>query len=63
VQALLGGTRQPDAWRLRLKRHRLSGRYLAAIGTEILGLIAVPYGEELLRCVRAGRKAPSGHRR
>jgi hypothetical protein len=56
VQALLSGTSRPDAWRLRLKRHRLSGAYLAAIGVEIIGLIAVPYGEELLRCVRASRQ-------
>jgi hypothetical protein len=60
VQTLLGGTRQPGAWRLRLKRHRPPGGYLAAIGAEIVGLIAVPYGEELLRCMRASRRSARG---
>lgn len=59
VQALLGGARRADAWRLRWKRHRLSGGYLVAIGAEIIGLIALPYGEELLRCVRASRQTAS----
>jgi hypothetical protein len=60
VQALLGGTRQPGAWRLRRKRHRLSGGYLTAIGAEIVGLIALPYGEELWRCIRASRQSAGG---
>ncbi|QYN26437.1 diguanylate cyclase/phosphodiesterase [Amycolatopsis sp. DSM 110486] len=41
-----------SAWRLRLKRHRLPAGYLAGIATAITGLIALPYGEELNRCIR-----------
>ena len=40
------------AWRLRLRRRRLPGRYLAGIAAGIAGLIAVPYAEELWRCAR-----------
>lgn len=47
--------RQPGdrrAWRLRLRRRRLPGRYLAGIAAGIVGLVAVPYAEELWRCAR-----------
>src|SRR6266566_982205 len=40
------------AWRLRLRRRRLPGRYLAGIAAGIAGLVAVPYAEELWRCAR-----------
>jgi hypothetical protein len=54
-----GAWRAPAArdWRLRPRRRRLPGRYLAAIGAGIGALIAVPYGEELWRCARAARVA------
>jgi len=37
---------------LRLRARRLPGGYLAAMAAGVAGLIAAPYGEELLRCVR-----------
>ncbi|BBY11818.1 hypothetical protein MMARJ_25580 [Mycobacterium marseillense] len=40
--------RSRDAWRLRWKRNRLPGGCLAAAGA---GVIAVPYGAELYRCI------------
>jgi hypothetical protein len=39
-------------WRLRLRRRRLPGGYLAGLLTAVVGLIAIPYGEEMWRCVR-----------
>ncbi len=46
--------RQRDAWRLRPRQRRLPGGYLAAIAAGVGALIAAPYGEELVRCWRAG---------
>lgn len=48
----LGG--RPD-WQLKPKRNRLSARYRAGLLAAVTGLVAVPYGEELLRCARARR--------
>jgi hypothetical protein len=58
VQALL----HPPAGSLAaaLEAAPTAGGYLAAIGPEIVGLIALPYGEELLRCIRASRRSASG---
>lgn len=53
LRVLLLGTRGRDAWRLRLKRNRLPAGYLGPIGAAILGLVVLPYAEELLRCRRA----------
>jgi hypothetical protein len=47
---------RPGAWRLRPKQNRLPASYLASVGGAIAGLIALPYGEELYRCVRAARR-------
>ncbi|MYW94177.1 diguanylate cyclase/phosphodiesterase [Amycolatopsis rubida] len=52
ARELLHAGDRRGAWRLQLKRHRLPGGYLAAIAAAVGGLIAVPYGEELRRCVR-----------
>jgi hypothetical protein len=58
VRQLLKGVRSRGAWRLRPKRKRVPARYLAGIGAAIVATIAVPYGEELTRCLRAsGSKA------
>jgi len=54
VPFAVAGDRQ--AWRLRLRRRRLPGRYLAGIATGITGLVAVPYAEELWRCARDRRQ-------
>lgn len=51
VRELLGGARSRDAWRPRWKENRLPGGYLAAVGAGVVAAIAVPYGEELYRCL------------
>ncbi|WP_039934102.1 hypothetical protein [Streptomyces viridochromogenes] len=57
VKSLLrGGAGDPDAWRLVPRRRPLSPGYLAGIAAAIGTCVLLPYGEELLRCVRAGRK-------
>jgi hypothetical protein len=56
ARAALGLGEQPD-WRLRRKRRPLSARYRAGILVSVAGLIALPYGEELVRCLR-GRRSP-----
>jgi hypothetical protein len=56
LRILASGAGSRDAWRLRWKRHPLPGAYLGSFGAAIVGLIAVPYGEELLRCVRTARQ-------
>jgi hypothetical protein len=43
-------------WGLRLKRPGLPAGYLASMALANLGLIAVPYAEELIRCVAAARR-------
>jgi hypothetical protein len=45
-----------ESGRLRLRRHPLPPGYLAAVAAGVACLIAAPYGEELWRCVRAGRR-------
>src|SRR5882757_7396234 len=50
VRKLLDGDIE---WAFRLKEHRLPNNYLAGVAAAIGGLIALPYGEELLRCLRA----------
>lgn len=53
LRALAQGAHERDAWRLRWKRNRLPAGYLGAVGGAIIGLVALPYGEELTRCLRA----------
>ncbi|MGC0336604.1 diguanylate cyclase [Streptomyces sp. SLBN-8D4] len=56
VRSLLrGGPGDPDAWRLVPRRRPPSPGYLAGIGAAIGACVLLPYGEELLRCVRASR--------
>jgi len=58
ARAVFGAGGRPD-WRLRLKRRPLSARYRAGVLAAVTGLVAVPYGEELVRCLRAaGATAP-----
>jgi len=54
ARALAGRGGKPD-WRLRRKRKQLSARYQLGILATVAGLIALPYGEELARCLRARR--------
>ncbi|MGW1744455.1 diguanylate cyclase [Streptomyces sp. NPDC002092] len=57
VKALLrGGVGRADAWRLVPRRRPLSRGYLAGIAAAIGTCVVLPYGEELVRCVRAGRR-------
>jgi hypothetical protein len=52
----MGGT--PD-WRIRSKRRRLSARYRAGVLGAVAALGIVPYGEELVRCLRASAERNS----
>ncbi|MGW7817842.1 diguanylate cyclase [Streptomyces puniciscabiei] len=57
VRSLLrGGRGDPHAWRLLPRRRPLSPGYLAGIGAVVGLCVALPYGEELLRCRRAARE-------
>lgn len=57
VKALLrGGRGGGPAWRLVPRRRPLSRGYLAGIAAAIGACVVLPYGEELVRCVRAGRR-------
>ncbi|WP_367319853.1 diguanylate cyclase [Streptomyces sp. HUAS ZL42] len=59
-----GGRGDPDAWRLVPRRPPLSRGYLAGIAAAIGTCVLLPYGEELLRCVRTGlRKKPGGNQK
>lgn len=67
VRELLHAGGGPDAWRFRWKERPLPPNYLAGVAAAITGLIALPYGEELSRCVRAARggtrsSIPAGER-
>lgn len=50
------GRRSPDDWRLRPKNPRLPTSYLVGLGVGVAVCVALPYGEELLRCLRADRR-------
>lgn len=52
----LAGPPSRQWWRIELKREPLPARYLAAIAAATAAFIAVPYGEELIRCLRAARR-------
>lgn len=60
VRALVFGPRRD--FRLRRKRRPLPARYVAAVGAGVAGLIAVPYLEELVRCIRVAVQERSTHR-
>jgi hypothetical protein len=52
ARSVFGVGGQPD-WRIRGKRRPLSVGYRAGVLAAVTSLVAVPYGEELVRCVRA----------
>ncbi len=57
VRSLLrGGRGDRDAWRLIPRKRPLPRTYLAGIGAAVLTCVALPYAEELLRCMRAERQ-------
>ncbi|MBO7936086.1 diguanylate cyclase [Streptomyces sp. S9] len=55
VRATLRGGPGPDDWRLLPKERPLPGPYLAALAAVVTAGVALPYAEELRRCVRARR--------
>lgn len=57
VQELLAGAGAPAAWRLRLKSNPLPRGYRIRVALGVVGAIALPYGNELARCITARRKA------
>lgn len=52
---LRGGGKDPDDWKLVPKDEPLPAAYLASVAAAVVAFVAVPYGEEMLRCVRARR--------
>jgi hypothetical protein len=52
ARSMVGSGGRAD-WRLRRKRRPLSAGYRAAVLFAVTSLMALPYGEELVRCVRA----------
>jgi hypothetical protein len=54
LRALL--TTAPSGWRLRRKQRPLPAGYLAGVASAIGLFVALPYGEELIRCLRAARQ-------
>lgn len=59
LRMLVRGVRGSRAWGLHWKRPALPAPYLASVAGAIALLVALPYGEELYRCVRAARR-PAG---
>jgi hypothetical protein len=58
ARSLIGAGEDPD-WRIRPKRRPLSVRYRVGMLGAVAALVAVPYGEELVRCVQARGVATS----
>jgi hypothetical protein len=50
-----GGRGDADAWRLVPRRRPLPRGYLAGVAAAIGACVLLPYGEELVRCLRAAR--------
>jgi hypothetical protein len=46
------GVGEPPDWRVRLKHRPLSVRYRAGVLVAVSALVLLPYGEELVRCLR-----------
>ena len=55
AQSMVGIGGKAD-WKLKPKRRQLSRKYRAGLLAAVTALVAVPYGEELVRCVRAGHQ-------
>ncbi|HEY1569985.1 MAG TPA: diguanylate cyclase/phosphodiesterase [Pseudonocardiaceae bacterium] len=60
LRALVRGAHSGPAWQLRRKRPALPAGYLGSVAGAIGLLVALPYGEELYRCVRAARTGSEG---
>ncbi|QZY20219.1 hypothetical protein [Streptomyces decoyicus] len=55
VRATLRGGVKPDDWKLLPKENPLSVKYLAGLGLAISACVALPYAEEMTRCLKAAR--------
>lgn len=55
VRSLRHGGDSRGSWRLRPKSRPLPAGYLAGFAAAVTTFVALPYGEELLRCARAAR--------
>ncbi|HEV2635236.1 MAG TPA: hypothetical protein VGX23_08820 [Actinocrinis sp.] len=53
VRHAFDGRARPEDWRLLPKDARRPTSYLIGLGAAVTTFVALPYGEELLRCVRA----------
>jgi hypothetical protein len=58
ARSVFGIQGDPD-WRIRPKRRQLSARYRAGVLGAVAALVALPYGEELVRCLRASAERNS----
>ncbi|GHF07535.1 MULTISPECIES: diguanylate cyclase [Streptomyces] len=62
-EAVRGGRGAADAWKLVPKERPLPAGYLASVAAAVGLFVALPYGEEMLRCLRArpvsGRCGPA----
>lgn len=56
LKMLMRGACGRGAWRPHWKRPPLPGGYVASVAGAIVLLVALPYGEELYRCLRAARQ-------
>ncbi|MGW4568979.1 diguanylate cyclase, partial [Streptomyces sp. NPDC004561] len=56
VRKTLRGGPDPQDWRLLPKEHPLPAVYLAGLAGVIATGVALPYAEELRRCLRAGSR-------
>lgn len=52
VRSLLRGGPEPDAWKLKPKKHPLSVGYLTGLAAVIGTGVILPYADEMLRCLR-----------
>ncbi|MFE1770874.1 hypothetical protein [Streptomyces sp. NPDC059008] len=56
VRRLLRGARDADDWKLLPKSSPLPARYLAGFGIGVGLCVALPYAEEMFRCLKAARR-------
>ncbi|WP_236076132.1 diguanylate cyclase [Streptomyces coffeae] len=60
VRRVLHGGEEPQDWKLLPKENPLPARYLTGIGLAIGAFVALPYAEEMTRCLRASRARTAG---
>ncbi|MET8677147.1 hypothetical protein ABZW18_06000 [Streptomyces sp. NPDC004647] len=55
VRAAVRGGRNAEDWKLLPEQDPLSVRYLTCLGPAIGAFVALPYAEEMTRCIRAAK--------